>query len=93
MESHKDALAEIGVDAADIAAPDLCLVGAYLGEVGDIKRWNSMLPAFVFLSLASMLPYVAPVRLPTGYHRIGQPSCSLMCSPVRCLAKLKTASR
>lgn len=35
MEAHRDALAEVGIDTADIPAPDLCLVGVYLGEVGE----------------------------------------------------------
>ena len=43
MESHKEPLAEVGVEIGDISPPDLCLVGVYLGEVGDInigKRCN-----------------------------------------------------
>ena len=35
MESHRDALAEVGVDTDDIAAPDVCLVGVFIGSVGD----------------------------------------------------------
>lgn len=34
MESHRDLLLENGVDPDDIPAPDLCLVGEYLGPVG-----------------------------------------------------------
>lgn len=37
MESHKDALAAVGIDTADIQVPDLCLVGVYLGSVGEFK--------------------------------------------------------
>ena len=37
MESHKEPLAEVGVETGDISAPDLCLVGVYPGEVGDIN--------------------------------------------------------
>lgn len=35
MESHKDVLAQVGVDVDDIKAPDLCLVGEYLGPTGE----------------------------------------------------------
>lgn len=34
MESHRDLLLENGIDVDDIPAPDLCLVGEYLGPVG-----------------------------------------------------------
>ena len=37
MESHKEVLAKHGVDTADIAAPDLCLVGVYMGLTGDSR--------------------------------------------------------
>lgn len=37
MESHKDVLAEVGIDVDDIKAPDLCLVGEYLGPTGKSK--------------------------------------------------------
>eukprot|EP00904_Undaria_pinnatifida_P005751 jgi/Undpi1/2305/HiC_scaffold_13.g05689.m1 len=33
MEAHTAALAEVGIDTADIAAPDLCLVGVFIGSV------------------------------------------------------------
>ena len=37
MESHREALAEVGIDTADIPAPDVCLVGVYIGSVGASK--------------------------------------------------------
>lgn len=43
MESHKDALAEIGIDTAEIPAPNLCLVGVYLGEVGAVSHLSGSL--------------------------------------------------
>lgn len=35
MESHEYLLAEIGVDTADIPAPDLCLLGVFMGSIGE----------------------------------------------------------
>lgn len=35
MEAHQFVLAEIGVDAAEIPAPDMCLVGVYMSPTGD----------------------------------------------------------
>lgn len=40
MESHKDALAGVGIDTADIPAPDVCLVGVYIGSVGDFNYFK-----------------------------------------------------
>ena len=40
MESHKDALAGVGIDTADIPAPDVCLVGFYIGSVGDFNYFK-----------------------------------------------------
>ncbi len=37
MESHKDVLAEVGIDVDDIEAPDLCVVGEYLGPTGELS--------------------------------------------------------
>lgn len=36
MESHKHLLAEVGLDTADIPAPDLCLLGVFMGSIGEI---------------------------------------------------------
>lgn len=35
MESHKEALALVGVNTDDVPPPDLCLVGEYLGTTGE----------------------------------------------------------
>ncbi|CAN0185945.1 unnamed protein product [Scytosiphon promiscuus] len=46
MESHKDVLATVGVDVDDIEAPDLCLVGEYLGPTAGVHiRHANDLPA------------------------------------------------
>ncbi|CAM9322615.1 unnamed protein product [Scytosiphon promiscuus] len=46
MESHKDVLAEVGIDVGDITAPDLCLVGEYLGPTAGMHiRHANDLPA------------------------------------------------
>lgn len=37
MESHKHLLDEIGVDPANIPAPDLCLVGVFMGSIGELQ--------------------------------------------------------
>ena len=37
MESHKDVLAEVGIDVDHIKAPDLCVVGEYMGPTGELN--------------------------------------------------------
>ena len=45
MESHKYLLAEVGVNTADIPAPNMCLLGVFMGSIGEINdasyiSWN-----------------------------------------------------
>eukprot|EP00904_Undaria_pinnatifida_P010952 jgi/Undpi1/6988/HiC_scaffold_21.g09462.m1 len=49
MESHRDALAEVGVDTDDIAAPDVCLVGVFIGSVAGahVRPTYSMPPGTI----------------------------------------------
>lgn len=35
MEAHREILAQNGVDTDDIPAPDLCIVGDWLGPIGE----------------------------------------------------------
>lgn len=35
MEAHREIVAENGVDTNSIPAPDLCIVGDWLGPVGE----------------------------------------------------------
>eukprot|EP00904_Undaria_pinnatifida_P005743 jgi/Undpi1/2299/HiC_scaffold_13.g05683.m1 len=49
MESHRDALAEVGIDTDDIAAPDVCLVGVFIGSVAGahVRPTYSMPPGTI----------------------------------------------
>lgn len=38
MEAHLMVLAKIGVDTEDIPAPDMCLVGVYMGSFGEFHK-------------------------------------------------------
>eukprot|EP00752_Nemacystus_decipiens_P011719 g10400.t1 len=49
MESHRDVLAEVGVDVDSIEAPNLCLVGEYLGPTAGVhlRRANQLPPGTI----------------------------------------------
>lgn len=72
MVSHKDVLAEVGLEFDDIAVPDLCLVGEYLGPTGELSmdgaetiKISMLTPMFIHYpqySRAPSRPEGAPAR-------------------------------
>jgi len=51
MESHKEVLAEVGIDVDDIKAPDLCVVGEYLGPTGELDTPHASTSVRIWISI------------------------------------------